>query len=232
MLPGVIRNFYIAGTLMFIGGWFIPDIPILGFQLAIGQILIWWGAAWIVTSTLMVIYAKKGKFKHRDRILNMIPWKGDETVLDVGTGRGLLYDRSRQTANDGEIDRHRLSRNTEDLSNNKMENTLNNAALEGVRDKIDIKSEDVRRMSFPDGTFDVILSNLCVHNLYKPNERTEACKEIARVLKKGGVALISDFRHTKDYAKEFEAQGLKTRLLGPYWKDTFPKLTVVEARKD
>lgn len=39
---------------------------------------------------LMIYYAKAGKFRCRDRILNFIDWKGQEAVLDVGTGRGLL----------------------------------------------------------------------------------------------------------------------------------------------
>ena len=86
-------------------------------------------------------------------------------------------------------------------------------------------------MSFPDATFDVILSNLCIHNLYKPDEREAACKEIVRVLKPGGVALISDFRHTKQYTDAFNRLGLKSKIVGSYWKDTFPKLTVIEARK-
>ena len=38
----------------------------------------------------MLVYSKWGKFRHRDRMLNMIAWRGDEHVLDVGTGRGLL----------------------------------------------------------------------------------------------------------------------------------------------
>ena len=89
--PGVIRNFYILGGAMFAIGWFIPPFNVLGFTVSfIGSMLIWWGAAWIVTSTFMVLYAKYGKFRHRDRMLNMVPWKGSETVLDIGTGRGLL----------------------------------------------------------------------------------------------------------------------------------------------
>jgi arsenite methyltransferase len=30
------------------------------------------------------------KLNIRDRMLDMIHWKGNETVLDTGTGRGLL----------------------------------------------------------------------------------------------------------------------------------------------
>jgi SAM-dependent methyltransferase len=230
--PGVVRNFFILGGVMFVGGWFIPTFRFLGIDFSfVGSIFIWWGAAWLVTSTLMVLYAKKGKFLHRDRMLDMVHWKGTETVLDIGTGRGLLMIGAAKRLTAGKsigIDIW----NAEDLSDNKMENTLKNATAEGVQGKIEIKSEDVRKMSFSDNTFDVILSNLCVHNLYKPEEREAACKEIARVLKPGGLALISDFRHTKQYAESFKTCGLKVSICGPYWKDTFPKLTIVEVRKE
>jgi hypothetical protein len=38
-----------------------------------------------------------------------------------------------------------------------------------------------------------------------------ACKEIARVLKSDGTALISDFMHTSEYEKEFRKMGLETK---------------------
>ena len=229
--PGVIRNFYIVGAAMVAIGWMIPSFKFLGFTISfIGSALIWWGAAWIGTSTLMILYAKRGKFKHRDRMLDMINWNGSETVLDIGTGRGLLMIGAAKKLSRGKsvgIDIW----NAEDLSNNNMDNTLQNIQAEGVHDKVELKSEDVRKMSFADNTFDVILSNLCIHNLYKPEQRLDACKEIARVLKPGGVALISDFRHTKQYSEDFRAAGLKAECLGPYWRDTFPSLTIVRASK-
>ncbi len=229
--PGVIRNFYILGAALIVAGLLIPPFTVFGTQISfLGSALIWWGASWIASSSFMIIYAKWGKFKHRDRMLSMVSWKGTETVLDVGTGRGLLMIGAAKRLTSGKsigIDIW----NAEDLSGNQIENTIKNVKAEGVESRIELKSEDVRKMSFADQSIDVIVSNLCIHNLYQPEQREAACREMARVLKPGGIALISDFRHTQDYAESFRAQGLTAELKGPYWTSTFPPLKIVVARK-
>ena len=52
-------------------------------------------------------------------------------------------------------------------------------------------------MKFADGTFDVVLSNQVIHNIPTREGWDKACREIARVLKPGGVAIISDFVKTR-----------------------------------
>src|SRR5438067_1587549 len=38
----------------------------------------------------MYVGSRFGKLRERERLLGLIPWRGDERVLDVGCGRGLL----------------------------------------------------------------------------------------------------------------------------------------------
>ena len=85
-------------------------------------------------------------------------------------------------------------------------------------------------MSFADETFDVVVSNLCLHNIPEPEGRSKACREIVRVLKAGGVALISDFTSTAIYEAAFKEAGCRTTKSGPYL-DTFPPLRIVRAEK-
>ena len=54
------------------------------------QTLLWTGSALVIEGFLFLIYVKYGKFRHRDFMLGMYAWRGDEQVLDVGCGRGLL----------------------------------------------------------------------------------------------------------------------------------------------
>lgn len=186
----------------------------------------------LLTSALFVLYALFGKFRYRRVMLAMVNWKGHEQVLDVGCGRGFLLAGAAKLLTTGKAFGIDIWSN-EDLSRNSIDNCRRNLQCEGVSNRTEVRSDDARKLSFDDASFDVIVSNLCLHNIHPAAERDKACREIARVLKVGGVALISDFKNTEDYARIFEAEGLKVSFGPRYWLSIlapFP-LRVVQARK-
>src|SRR4029077_18327601 len=227
--PGVVRNLLVIGAALILTGLLFPIIRI-------GHVNILWdrsafsaGGSLLLTGTLMVLYAKWGKFRHRDRMLNMVSWRGDEQVLDVGTGRGLLLIGAARRLTRGKsigIDVW----STRDLSGNSLERTQANVEIEGVKNKVELRSDDARKLSFSDGSFDLVLSNLCIHNIPDEQGRAQACREIARVLKPGGTALISDFVLTGFYQKVLAEAGLRVSRTGPNLL-SFPPLRVVKAEK-
>src|SRR4051794_2947979 len=87
--PGVIRNLAIAAIILFVvctpNHW-----GPLRFSANSRLTMLITGAICGIEAALMLLYAKVGKFSHRDRMLAKVDWKGSERVLDVGTGRGLL----------------------------------------------------------------------------------------------------------------------------------------------
>jgi len=163
----------------------------------------------IILIILMIAYIKVGKFSHRNKMLNMLSWKGYEQVLDIGTGHGLLMIGAAKRLMDGKsfgIDIW----NPEDMSDNRYDVAMRNAKLEGVEERVEIIRADACQIPFSDNSFDFILSNLCLHNITDKKKRAAACSEIMRVLKPGGTALISDFRYTNEYANEFKKMGMET----------------------
>lgn len=163
------------------------------------------------TTCLFMIYASKfGKVRDRDKFLSLIPWRGDEQVLDVGCGKGLMLIGTAKKLKTGKATGIDIWQ-TQDLSGNRPEATIENAQLEGVSDRIEIQTADMRELPFPDGTFDSIVSSWAVHNLYDAKDREKAMRQIARVLKSGGWLLLRDIKHGGEYAAVLSAAGLSVR---------------------
>lgn len=206
--PGVVRNLLVCGgicLLAFAGavaGLWPPEpygIPVAGPGLGAGISL-------TVTGLWMIYASKVGKIRARERLLDRVTWTGGEQVLDVGCGRGLMLIGAAKRLTTGRATGIDIWQ-AEDLSGNKPEATLENARREGVADRVEVKTADMREMPFPDGAFDVVVTSWAIHNLYDAKERERAVREIARVLRPGGVALVKDIRHVAEYAGAFEASG-------------------------
>lgn len=140
--PKVIRNLLVIGILLLLCSIFLPDnlFPPISIILKRGSLMP--GICLTITGLLMIVYAKIGKFNHRDRILNLHNWKGNENVLDVGTGLGLLMIGAAKKLSTGKsygIDIF----NTYDLSDNSIEQTKTNAELEKVTQKVETLKENI-----------------------------------------------------------------------------------------
>ena len=211
--PFAVAIVCIAGAVCFGGGVALIAFP--GFILKIAAIvLMLCGLLMVFVCGAYLYYVKLGKLHRRDRMLSMIDWKGNEKVLDIGTGRGLLMIGAAKKLTFGKsigIDIW----DPDDMQGNTYQNTMRNAELKGVLEKVEVRNEDVRSMSFPDDTFDVVLSNLCIHNIPTIDGREKACREIARVLKPNGTAIIADKSHTKKYGEIFALEGLIVEVFRP-----------------
>ena len=138
-------------------------------------------------------------------LLDALALRGDERLLDVGCGRGavLLLAAKRLPAGRAVgIDRW----STTDQSGNSEQATLRNAEAEGVRERIELHTGDMRELPFPDQSFDVVTSSLAIHNISEEAGREKALAEILRVLEPGGTALLADIHYASDYEKYLAAQ--------------------------
>jgi arsenite methyltransferase len=228
--PNVIRNFFIFGALFLIVSLAFPRVTVAHIEFVLFPGFLWPAVWFIFFAGLMLLYSLVGKFRHRDRILAKVNWTGAEKVLDVGTGRGLLLIGAAKRLTTGHATGIDIW-NAEDLSGNGPEALKANIALEGADANTTIMSEDTRQMSFSDGAMDVVLSNLCLHNIYEKPGRAQACREIARVLKPGGIAVISDYKLMKEYASEFTKAGLAVQMYPLDWTGTWPPLRILVAKK-
>lgn len=160
-----------------------------------------------ICAAVMVWGSRVGKLRLRDRILAELALEGDEQVLDVGCGRGLMLLAAAKKLNRGKASGIDLWPK-QDQTGNSVEATRENARLEGVEGRIDLVTGDMRKLPFPAKRFDVILSSYALHDVRDPAERRKALLEMARVLKPGGRVRILDTRHTEEYVTALRDAGL------------------------
>jgi SAM-dependent methyltransferase len=220
--PGVVRNLFLvagAGLLLVVlraaGIW--PGVVrfSLGgvtFVFPLATMLEWTGAGCLAMGIWMIRSSRVGKVRDRERLLDAIPWTGAETVLDVGCGRGLMLVGAAKRLTPGVESARAVGVDiwqAEDLSGNRPDATLENARLEGVADRVEVKTADMRRLPFEPATFDVVVSSKAIHNVYSADGRAETLREIARVLKPGGRLFLGDVRHTGRYMQVLRECGLE-----------------------
>src|SRR6516162_10526553 len=98
--PGVIRNFLLAGIALLVLARFVP-VTVRGVTFLLSPMFRSTAIGCIAIGVLMVVYSKFMKFRHCDKLLGMVNWRGDEPVLDVGTGAGLLLIGAAKKLNTG-----------------------------------------------------------------------------------------------------------------------------------
>jgi SAM-dependent methyltransferase len=221
----VIRNLALAGmggiALGAIAGYLLAPRQRM-LAIVLGNWGIWAGASTLLSAGLMLWSSKIGKLRERERLLAEHDWRGDETVLDIGCGPGLLLIGAAKRLTSGKAIGVDIWQR-EDESGNHPDRTWANARAEGVAERIELRTADMRELPFEDASVDVVVSSLALHNIYDPAGRAAAVREIARVLRPGGQALILDFQRTDEYMatlgelgwRDVRRSGLRFQMFPP-----------------
>jgi SAM-dependent methyltransferase len=194
-----------------------------------------YAALFLANASSFFYTTRRGKFLVWNEILDGLRLRGDERVLDMGCGRGAVLVAVARRLTTGRVSGIDLW-STHDQSGNARDVTLRNTSLEGVQDRVDIETGDMRSLPFPDGSFDVVVSSLAIHNIRSNAARAQAIAEAWRVLRPGGRLAIADIRVTARYAATLEqlgAAGVTRRRLGwRFWYgNPFAGTTLVTASK-
>lgn len=112
------------------------------------------------------------KLNFSEWVLKRVAWRGDEVVLDVGSGPGTYYPYLQRRY--PRITYHGLDQSVAMLKSHPAEQNL----LQG----------DAQHLPFADGVFDVVMAN---HMLYHIPDIDAALREIRRVLKPDGILVAS-----------------------------------------
>ena len=170
----------------------------------------------LAQSGLFLHTTLRGKRRVWARELDRAGLAGDELLLDLGCGRGLVLISAA-----GRLPAGRavgVDRWTRDQSGNRPDATLANAAAAGVAERVEVQTADMTALPFAAGSFDVVTSAMAIHNIRSPGDRYRAVDEAMRVLRPGGQLLLAD---PPSMARKYASHlgGAATlRDLGPgYW---------------
>jgi arsenite methyltransferase len=198
-------------------------------------------ALWLTIALLSLVLAcylhttLRGKFAVWSRVLDDLRLHGDERLLDLGCGRGAVLLMAAERLPQGRAFGVDIW-STGDQSGNAMDATERNARAEGVADRIELQTADMRTLPFADASMDVVVSSLAIHNIKGAAERERAIDEAWRVLRPGGRLRIADIAHTARYRARLQALGatdLVRRGLGwrMWWGSPFGPTALLSATK-
>jgi len=165
----------------------------------------------LILHVLFAAFFALRKWNHasliRKQIFDSLALHGDEKVLDVGCGSGILLNGAAMRLTTGRATGIDIWAPNSGGGNLAL--LWKNARAEGVADKIEFREADARNMPFEDASFDVVLSSGALHHIsHNFDDHERAVREIVRVLKPGGKFVIWDITHM------VEATAQKMRSMG------------------
>ena len=177
-------------------------------------------AVFLAQAAIFLYTTTTGKLRVWESLLDELALRGDETLLDLGCGRGAVLVAATRRLPNGIGHGIDLWHNV-DQSGNNQATTMVNARAAGVADRVQLHTGDMRELPFPNESMDVVTSALAIHNISDAAGRKQAVAEAWRVLKPGGRLVLVDYRHTGEYRRiltELGAGSLTSRGLGfRYW---------------
>lgn len=162
----------------------------------------------------------------RKRIADLAELHAGDCVLDVGCGTGTL----------ALIVKQRVGETGEVSGIDPSSQMIAHARHKAKRAKLSVnfQVEGIEQLTFPDQSFDIVLSTLMMHHL-PDTLKQQGMAEIVRVLKPGGRLLILDM---KDHAGSIRDQSAFVKEAGFSQIETeetsfsvFRELSITRARK-
>lgn len=158
--------------------------------------------------TVSYLYStRRGKSEVWAELLDELDLRGHEQVIDIGCGRGAVLSLAAERVPCGRAVGVDIWRRRDQVGNSRTA-TERNAVLEGVSDRIELVHADARDLPFGAESFDVVVSNLTIHNIKGVDGRHHALHEAVRILRPGGQLRIVDFLAGR-YIKPLHASGCR-----------------------
>ena len=186
-IPGYLKHPLIAGIATGFFAWMSYDLldkwPAAAWS--VSGVIVLAGLLYVIFSILVKNVASLEKrLQARQIFVEELSLQGDEKILDIGCGNGILILEAAKRLTTG----HGIGIDiwTDNAGGGSEDKFLENAEIEGVADRVSLENEDARNLTYEDNSFDVIISGLTMHHIMHGTESEKAMPEMVRVLKPGG----------------------------------------------
>lgn len=200
-------------VLMMAGSLLCLGLAVFGHMasLWISAVILWLLSGIYLHTTL------RGKFRVWRQLLDGLALHGDERILDLGCGRGAVLLMAAGYVPQGRAVGVDIW-SGKDQSGNAMAMTEENAAAEGVADRVELHTQDMRQLPFEPDSFDLVVSSVAIHNIGTEIGRDQAIDEAWRVLRPGGRLLIADISKSHRYRQRLEGLGASVTWRNLGWR--------------
>ncbi len=189
------------------------------------------GYGYVARGVVMIWSSRVSKIQAARHLLDDVDLQGNERLLDLGCGRGLLLLEAAQRLPQGRAIGLDLWSN-DDQGANSRQATRHNAEIKGVADRVEVRDGDMRDLSFLlDGSVDVVVASKAIHNIPDRAGRRLAIREAIRVLTSGGRIAIMDIFLIDEFAESLRAYGMQDVKVSTLPYLAYPPLRTVTAIK-
>jgi SAM-dependent methyltransferase len=190
------------------------------------------GVGFLILVVAAALYwsSRLGKPREMTKLINGIPWGGEEIVVDLGCGRGLASVMAAKKLQAGYVigvDTWSKAR----ISANDPLSVLANANQENVGAKVSAVKAQSTYLPFGDKSVDAVVSGAALHYLVPRRQRESLFREMTRVLKEGGRVGILDAGNGNEYSAFLQEMGMRDVEMHRLRFSSFPPFHVVIARK-
>jgi len=223
----IIKNLVFAGIVII----FLSLIIYMEFSFGMFAIFLGIGGVILFLKAVLMLYTSKiSKLKQREIVVSLGQLNGDEHILDIGCGLGLILNEAAKQLTSGKAIGLDIWEG-KDLSGNTKEAAEENAKIENVLNNVEFVEGDARQLPFSATSFDVVFSSMAIHNIPIMEDRLKAIREILRVLKPNGRFVIQDIKSIELYYNEFQKAGVsEVHIEGPYF-NMIPPVRIIVGRK-
>jgi len=184
----------------------------------------------LVVAAALFWSSRLGKKREMTKLINGLPWGGEEVVLDLGCGRGfsaVTTAKKLQTGFTVGMDTWPKAR----VSGNDPLSVIANASAESVGARVFAVKAYSTQLPFADESMDAVISGVAIHHLVPRRQRQTLFAEMTRVLKDGGRVGILDAGNGIEYSTILTELGMRDVEMHRLRFSSFPPFHIVTARK-